>query len=213
MQTSWSKNPNKDIFKTYNKKVSIGGKRFTIFLLHNEESVLDVGCGSGALYEEIRKGLTRFDYKGVDLTDEFIKACKEQYPEAEFEVQNMFKLKEEDESWDTVINFHAIEYAGPKFKEVIKEALRVAKKRVIIVLWKGLRQGKSIFKDMGNGIEWESHISSEDWFSVLKQLGFSYTPWIEQWTDDRKYNLFFIFDKKYKNIISAQGVDLLHKNE
>jgi len=103
------------------------------------ESVLDVGCGSGWVYENFQNKDIPIDYKGVDLTRNFIEGAKIDFPEAEWEVQNAEKLKEKDNSWDVVLLYHILELC-PRWQKAVEEAIRVAKKRVIINFWHGWTQ-------------------------------------------------------------------------
>jgi cyclopropane fatty-acyl-phospholipid synthase-like methyltransferase len=62
-------------------------KRFKILLnigFDNGETVLDYGCGLGALYEYMIKHYDKFGYIGVDINQEFINKCKQKYPKVEF---------------------------------------------------------------------------------------------------------------------------------
>ena len=58
-------------------------------------SIVDVGCGYGALYQYLlnMRLLDRFDYEGVDINSDFIKSCKQKYPQINFLYQiNQKKL-------------------------------------------------------------------------------------------------------------------------
>lgn len=100
------------------------------------ESVLDVGCGSGWVWENFKEAGHDVKFKGVDLTKNFIEGAKIDFPEVEWEVQNAQELKEEDDSWDNVLLYHVLELC-PDWQKAVEEALRVAKKRVIINFWHG----------------------------------------------------------------------------
>jgi len=62
-------------------------KRFEVLLqigVENGDTVLDFGCGLGALYEYMNKHYDDFGYIGADINQEFINKCKNKYPEAKF---------------------------------------------------------------------------------------------------------------------------------
>ena len=62
-------------------------KRFEILLkigVKNGHTVLDFGCGLGALYEYMNKKYDNFEYIGVDINNDFIKECKKKFPETTF---------------------------------------------------------------------------------------------------------------------------------
>lgn len=100
------------------------------------KSILDVGCGSGWLYANLKNAGVDIKYKGVDLDKGFIGGAKLDYPEAEWEVQDAENLKEETNSWDIVVLIHVLENC-PNWKKAIEEAFRVSNGRVIINFWHG----------------------------------------------------------------------------
>jgi len=114
---------------------------------HGVESLLDVGCGTGPIYELNRDLGYNFKYKGTDYAEGMIRVCKELFPDGDFEKQDMRKLTEPDNSWDCVLLLHALDHTDD-YKAAIKEAARVAKRYVCIVLWRG-------FVDEGTNISTE----------------------------------------------------------
>lgn len=66
------------------------------------KSILDVGCGFGDIIPRISGKAKRFDYKGIDLTPEFIREAKKLYPGHKFVVGNYF-AKPLKENFDVVI--------------------------------------------------------------------------------------------------------------
>lgn len=207
MKTWWSTISN---HKDYNKHSGMQGKKFITVLLRDGESVLDVGCGSGILYEQMKQYVKDFKYTGVDITDEFVAACKDQYPEADFREADMRDLSMfSDNSFDTVVNYHAIECCAD-YKQAVKETIRVAKKRAIVCFWKGLSENpEDIIKVAADGVTAETMISARVWFAFLKEIGYYYAPWIELYTDATRYNLYFVFDKEFHRADSGVGMDYL----
>ncbi|MCC2631294.1 MAG: hypothetical protein K0S38_1103 [Candidatus Paceibacter sp.] len=66
----------------------------------NHQSVLDVGCGLGDLYDFLKKQNLEVDYTGIDIVPEFIEKAKIRFPEVNFKVQSMEDL---DEQYDFVL--------------------------------------------------------------------------------------------------------------
>jgi len=104
---------------------------------NNVSSFLDVGCGTGPLYELNRDEKYQLRYKGTDYSWAMIDVANEHFPEADpkFEVQDARKLTEPDNSWDCVVLMHCLDHLDD-YKAAISEATRVSSKYVIIVLWR-----------------------------------------------------------------------------
>lgn len=66
------------------------------------KTILDVGCGFGDIIPYISAKAKKFEYKGIDITPEFIREAKKLYPEHKFIVGDYFDrpLKE---NFDVVI--------------------------------------------------------------------------------------------------------------
>lgn len=93
------------------------------------ESVVDVGCGTGALLSRIRRERAPGRLTGVDFViDDASKLEGIEYVAAKIE-----DLPFEDGAFDTVICTHVIEHVL-EYRKAIAELRRVAKKRLIIVV-------------------------------------------------------------------------------
>lgn len=101
------------------------------------ESLLDVGAGTGPIYGMIKDsdGRWTFKYKGIDYSNSMIVVAKKSYPEAEWAVGDARKLEEPDNSWDCVFLMHCLDHLD-NYQAAIKEATRVSKKYVCIILWR-----------------------------------------------------------------------------
>jgi len=189
----------------YGYGINYDGKKFVVHLLgKKQDSILDAGCGNGLVYKAIiEMGVNPVRYKGIDLSHSFIDYNKKIYPEAEWEIGDINKLNETDESYDIVLLFHCVE-ANDNYEKPIMEALRVAKEKVILVFWKGLH--KDWETDLVEKLDpdgWTSMYSASKFFKFLRHIGYAYAPWIELYCDEFRYNLFFIFDKKHNRIESG----------
>lgn len=107
--------------------------------VNDGESLLDVGCGPGVNYEQLL--VKNIDYVGIDIGTEFVQACQEMFPEGDFRFGDAMELDFPDNSFDTVLLCHVIENTI-NYQDPIREALRVAKKRVIIIMWRPLTPGE-----------------------------------------------------------------------
>jgi len=188
----------------YGLNINYAGKKLVAHLLGDDcQSVLDVGCGNGLVYKAIKEeGKLPSKYKGVDLSSKMIETCQKMYPEVEWEQEDADQLKEENESYDIVLLFHVHESMN-SYQQSIKEALRVAKKKVIIVFWKGLTNlDEDIIQEMPyNG--WTSFYCAKKFFTFLKEIDYSYAPWLELYCDGFRYNLYFVLDKEHQRTESG----------
>ena len=67
-------------------------------------SILDVGCGLGHLYEFSKKCSYYINYTGLDISEVFVKACKNKYSDIEFIQRDILKEnRPESEKYDFVI--------------------------------------------------------------------------------------------------------------
>ena len=101
---------------------------------YDGESFLDVGCGSGTTIDAIQSIKRDVTYKGVDFIVSRVAWLKDQYPFYDFSVEDARKLDEADKSWDTVWSRHVVDHME-SFEKALDEHCRVAKNRVICVLW------------------------------------------------------------------------------
>lgn len=111
-------------------------------------SLLDVGCGTAPIYQLLEfdkiKPDAKWDviekYKGTDYSEGMIEVCKKEFPDGDFEVEDARALTEKDNSWDAVLLMHVLDHLD-NYQAAIKEAARVSKKYVLIVLWRGIKYG------------------------------------------------------------------------
>jgi ubiquinone/menaquinone biosynthesis C-methylase UbiE len=119
----------------------------------NGESLLDIGCASGGTYLHIKEySKKKIKYKGTDFARNFVKACKERNPETEWEMYDAREIHEKDNSWDNVLLYGVMDYLTQPnepldWKKALDEAVRVAKKRVIIVIWARIPTDKLSIKE------------------------------------------------------------------
>lgn len=135
---------------TFNTTYQMGNQKHREYLLDllkdkGVRSILDVGCGTGPIYqmiEETGENINNdfvprwdFDYKGTDYSYAMIDVCKKEFPEGDFQVEDARGLEESDNSWECVLLLHALDHLDD-YKAAIKEAARVSSKYVCIVLWR-----------------------------------------------------------------------------
>lgn len=175
-----------------NSLYQMGPQSHRIYLLDllkkkGVQTLFDVGCGTGPIYELIQsvaldpQGLIsrwNFVYKGTDYSEGMIESCKFNFPEGDWEVQDARHLLEKDNSWDCVLLMHSLDHLDD-YEAAIKEAARVAKKYVLIVLWRGVNYNKDAQnnlnsknrygKDDNDPTDWEdTHLQDFAWNPLKK---------------------------------------------
>jgi SAM-dependent methyltransferase len=67
-------------------------------------SLLDFGCGTGHLYDFILKNRYKnITYSGLDISNEFIKVCKQKYPEVLFSCTDILESPDQIGTFDYII--------------------------------------------------------------------------------------------------------------
>ncbi len=171
--------------------------------INDGESVLDVGVGPGWNYDHfILYGPERIVYRGEDYSERFVRVANERRP-GMFFLGDCRKLEHDDNSWDVVILQDVLEHTNG-YERPMAEALRVAKKRVIVTFWRGQMRddftndtGVSSVRDDGNDgfcgeysrIEWEKYLDSLD------------LHWVETQCSEKanRWNRFYVIDKEAKH--------------
>lgn len=163
--------------------------------INDDESVLDVGCGPGWNYEHFLKfGPNVNGYKGTDYSEYMIIGALSKYPEANFEVGDVRDIKEADESWDVVILQDVLEHTNG-YQKPLKEALRVAKKRVIVTFWHLMEHDEHINDDGNDG--YGAWYERGKWEAFLDSLGYSWFH-TESEADANRQHDFYCIDKEVK---------------
>lgn len=121
-QKGINKNPLQKFWHTQKiltfKKI-VGKKKF--------KKILDDGCASGSMANEISKILPKSKVTGIDVYNKAIKFGKTQYPHIKFLVADAHKLPFRNKSFDLVICYETIEHVVNPVK-VLQEIKRVLKK-------------------------------------------------------------------------------------
>ena len=129
----------------------MGAQKHRVYMLDLLEergikTLLDVGGGTMPIFELIINADDKwnFIYKGTDYSFAMVDTAKEMFPHGKFEVQDARNLNEKDNSWDCVLLMHALDHIDD-YQSVIREAARVTKKYVCIILWRGfVQQGTNL---------------------------------------------------------------------
>lgn len=131
----------------FDQPYQMGPQQHRLYILNKLKELgvvklLDVGCGTGPIYDLICNPPSegQWDniqkYKGTDYSWQMIKTAKRMFPYGNFEVQDARNMLEPDKSWDCVLLMHILDHVND-YQAVIKEAVRVSKKYIALILWRG----------------------------------------------------------------------------
>ena len=93
----------------------------------DESCILDVGCGIGMFYEYLRHtGIRVKSYIGIDIVEPFIESNRQQFPDARFEVVDIFQDPLDSFACDVVFMSQVFnnKYKDADNEEVAREAMR-----------------------------------------------------------------------------------------
>ena len=74
------------------------------------QSLLDIGCGSGALYQ--RMGLDKLNYIGIDLSQAMVKKFKEDHPQADVRLCDIRDFAT-DQNFDVIFSHGVLQNISP----------------------------------------------------------------------------------------------------
>ena len=69
----------------------------------DDDSVLDIGCGLGDLYEWFQSHGINVDYTGIDITDSLVKAAATRFPDTKFFTRNILENETAGPLYDYVV--------------------------------------------------------------------------------------------------------------
>ncbi len=179
----------------YGEGVGSDTRRTIGAFINDGETLLDVGCGPGWNYAHFKKfGPIVSRYKGIDYSRYMIKGAKKKYPGAEFAMGDCRHLDEQNDSWDVVLLQDVLEHTNG-YERPVREALRVARKRVVITFWHlGGNEGREHINDDGND-GWGAWYDKERWELYLDKLGYHWMADDSREGANRKH-WFYIIEKE-----------------
>jgi len=108
----------------------------TIELLEGMGSVLDVGCGTGVMFELLRERRPDIDYLGVDVTAQFVAAARDRFPAdaARFQEGSLYDLAKLPGAYDAVLCRHILEHL-PDYEPAVQRMYERARRKLIVVFY------------------------------------------------------------------------------
>jgi len=97
------------------------------------DSLLDIGCGPGALWPHLKPYKPRFTWVGVDITKKMLAVARRLFPEIPVHHADAGCLPFDGNSFDLALLRHILEHLPPWLMKVtLREAMRVARRAVIL---------------------------------------------------------------------------------
>ena len=110
---------------------------FIILLKNNNpSSMLDVGCGCGAIYELCKRELPHLEYYGIDYSENAIELAKKTWSKDCFSVKDCVTLSEDYVSKYNLIHMGALLDILPNGDEVLEQILSISPNNVLIARMK-----------------------------------------------------------------------------
>jgi ubiquinone/menaquinone biosynthesis C-methylase UbiE len=125
-------------------------------------SILDVGTGS-AIFAEAFARKKNMSVSGVDINENMIEEAKKYVPIANFTVGKAEQLPFSENNFDIVFLGHVL-HESESIKQVLAEAKRVAKQRVVVLEWP--------YKQEKQGPPLAHRLKSQDIIDTAEKVGF-----------------------------------------
>lgn len=168
--------------------------------INDGESVLDVGCGPGWNFDHFKEYGPNVLYSGSDLSPRFVrvanKRIQEKYGESPIILADMRELPFKDNQFDVVLLQDVLEHTNG-YEKPVREALRVARKRVIVCFWRTMKDvvtKTNDDRDKGtNG--YGSDYNLDEWEEFVDSLGYM---WLTTETSPQanRQHTYYIIDKE-----------------
>lgn len=124
--------------------------------LHNDTAILDIGCGTGRLYQLLQE-FQAIDYAGLDQSEEQIKIAKKDFPNNNYIISEMTNLPLGDNKFDIVFCVATLHHLPnvENRKKTLLEIKRVLKLSGYLLMTNWNMDSASAGKNIAKG-RWQS---------------------------------------------------------
>lgn len=131
--------------------------------------IMDVGCGTGTLYENIKDENLDVEYLGIDITSKIIEINRNAFPEARWEIQDANNIKLKSNSFDIVVCKDLLEHIQ-NYRKPVEKFLEISRKRVLLAFFNASNSlEKTLISRIKNKYYWNT-ISRFELEAFLKSL-------------------------------------------
>ncbi|OAQ38599.1 hypothetical protein A5893_14395 [Pedobacter psychrophilus] len=99
----------------------------------NLNTFLEIGCGSGRIYQFLKKKVNNLDYVGIEVSEEVVKNNKVTFPETIWKFGNVYELPADNNSIEVCFSFYVLEHLCYPERALI-EMMRVIKPGGFLIL-------------------------------------------------------------------------------
>lgn len=182
--------------QTYGEGIGSETRKTIADFINSDESVLDVGCGPGWNFDHFKEYGPEVKYRGEDYSRLFVKVANDRaadkYDERPFFYGDCRSLHHHPDSFDVVILQDVLEHTNG-YEEPVRQALHVAKRRVIIAFWHLTENDDHINEDGDDGFgAWYSRPKWEAFLNSLPYVWFD----TESSPEANRHHVFYIIDKE-----------------
>ncbi|MEA2604228.1 MAG: hypothetical protein QOF89_5220 [Acidobacteriota bacterium] len=106
-----------------------------LYLPTPDLDVLEVGCGTGLIYERlVPRLLSNERYTGVDVSESMLAIGRRKFPAARFLAGDGYGLRFADGAFDVVLCFEVLGHL-PEIGTLLRELVRVSRRTVVFTVW------------------------------------------------------------------------------
>ena len=105
------------------------------YLPSRDLDVLEVGCGTGMVYQRLTESLVPNErYTGVDISEQMLAHARRKFPAGRFRQASGYGLPFADREFDVAVSFEVVGHI-PEAGPFVRELVRVARRRAVFTVW------------------------------------------------------------------------------
>lgn len=139
------------------------------------KKVLEIGCGSGYLFDHIRRNDIPVDYVGSDVNQHMVSHCRDKYPEARWVQLNELPYPYAGDEFDVVLIWNVIHHLND-YADVLgllSEATRIGAR---VIMFEPLQSNPRLLRAL-KSLHWKItdggkyYFTRTEWQDVFERVG------------------------------------------